>query len=52
MEFCRFVRNVFDRCIAIQCNRLAVLSKPSNEDLKTFLPDDIPTPEQIVESLI
>lgn len=48
----RFVRNVFDRCIAIQCNRLAVLSKPSTEDLKTFLPDDIPTPEQIVESLL
>lgn len=48
----RFVRNIFDRCIAIQSNRLAALSHPSTEDLKTFLSEDIPTPEQIVQSLV
>jgi stage V sporulation protein K len=32
----RFVRNIFDRCIANQCNRLAAMTKPSPEDLKTF----------------
>lgn len=48
----RFVRNIFDRCIAIQSNRLAALSHPSTEELRTFLFDDIPTQEQIVQSLL
>jgi stage V sporulation protein K len=48
----RFVRNIFDRCIANQCNRLASEISPSQVDLKTFLPDDIPTQEQLVEYLI
>lgn len=39
----RFVRNIFDRCIANQCNRLAAMVKPSPEALKTFLIEDIPT---------
>lgn len=48
----RFIRNIFDRCIANQCNRLAVSAKPSIEDLKTFLPADIPTQEQLQQSLL
>ncbi|NJP08682.1 MAG: AAA family ATPase [Leptolyngbyaceae cyanobacterium RU_5_1] len=48
----RFVRNIFDHCIANQCNRLAALPKPSKEDLKTFLPADIPTHEQLAQYLL
>nr|WP_290228267.1 AAA family ATPase [Trichocoleus desertorum] len=48
----RFVRNIFDRCVAIQCNRLAALTKPSKNDLKTFLPADIPTHEQLAQYLL
>lgn len=48
----RFVRNIFDRCVAIQCNRLAILNQPSKEDLRTFLPDDVPTHEQLAQSLL
>jgi len=48
----RFVRNIFDRCVASQCNRLAALKKPSKKDLKTFLPDDIPTAEQLAQYLL
>lgn len=48
----RFVRNIFDRCIANQCNRLAILAKPSKEDLKTFIPADVPTHEQLVQYLL
>ncbi|PNW36672.1 UNVERIFIED_CONTAM: ATPase [Euhalothece sp. KZN 001] len=48
----RFVRNIFDRCVAIQCNRLAQLTNPSKEDLKTFLPSDVPTDEQLAQYLL
>jgi SpoVK/Ycf46/Vps4 family AAA+-type ATPase len=48
----RFVRNIFDRCVAIQCNRLAALTKPSKKDLKTFLPADIPTHGQLAQYLV
>jgi hypothetical protein len=48
----RFVRNIFDRCVAIQCNRLAALAKPSKEDLKTFLPGDVPTHDQLAQYLL
>lgn len=48
----RFVRNIFDRCIAIQCNRLAALAKPTKEDLQTFLPVDVPTHEQLAQYLL
>ncbi len=48
----RFVRNIFDRCVAIQCNRLAALAKPSKEELKTFLPADVPTHEQLAQYLL
>lgn len=48
----RFIRNIFDRCIANQCNRLAASAKPSIEDLKTFLPTDIPTQEQLQQFLL
>ncbi len=43
----RFVKNIFDRCIAIQCNRLATTVSPSKEDLTTFLVTDIPSVEQL-----
>ena len=51
----RFVRNVFDRCIAKQCSRLPMLStleQPSVDALKTFLSDDIPTQDELQKSLI
>ncbi|MEH1794778.1 AAA family ATPase [Nostoc sp.] len=48
----RFVRNIFDRCIAIQCNRLAALAQPSKIDLKTFQPADVPTHEQLGQYLV
>lgn len=43
----RFVRNIFDRCIANQCNRLAASTEISEEDLKSFLPVDIPSAEYL-----
>lgn len=43
----RFVRNVFDRCVANQCNRLVTLDKLSEKELKTFQPTDIPTKKQL-----
>lgn len=43
----RFVRNIFDRCVANQCNRLVTLKKPSEKELKTFKPSDIPTTKQL-----
>ncbi len=48
----RFVRNIFDRTLALQCNRLALLTKPSEEDLRTFLPADVPTNEQLAQYLL
>lgn len=48
----RFVRNIFDRCIANQCNRLAATGTPSKEDLKTFLPSDVPSQSQLAECLL
>ncbi|WP_299491627.1 AAA family ATPase [Acaryochloris sp. IP29b_bin.137] len=48
----RFVRNIFDRCVAMQCNRLAAFTKPTKNDLRTFLPADIPTHEQLAKSLL
>ncbi|MGG6267662.1 AAA family ATPase [Leptolyngbya sp. AN03gr2] len=48
----RFVRNIFDRCIANQCNRLAATGTPSKEDLKTFLPGDVPSQSQLAECLL
>jgi stage V sporulation protein K len=47
----RFVKNIFDRCIAVQCNRLAAALSPSKEDLMTFLAADIPSVEQLGEYL-
>jgi stage V sporulation protein K len=47
----RFVKNIFDRCIAIQCNRLATAVSPSREDLKTFLATDVPSVVQLGEHL-
>jgi stage V sporulation protein K len=47
----RCMKNIFDRCIAIQCNRLAVAANPSKEDLGTFLASDVPTVEKLGEYL-
>ncbi|HTL87966.1 MAG TPA: AAA family ATPase [Leptolyngbya sp.] len=47
----RFVRNIFDRCIANQCNRLATAENLSKEDLKMFLPPDIPSQAQLAACL-
>jgi hypothetical protein len=48
----RFIQNVFDRCIALQCNRLATIANPSKIDLTTFLVTDIPTSKQLAEYLV
>jgi stage V sporulation protein K len=48
----RFVRNVFDRCVALQCNRLATFINPSKEDLKMFLPTDIPNGDHLRQHLL
>jgi stage V sporulation protein K len=47
----RFMKNVFDRCIAIQCNRLAVSVNSSKIDLITFIASDVPTQKQLEEYL-
>jgi stage V sporulation protein K len=47
----RFVRNIFDRCIAHQCNRLAILQNHTKDDLRTFLPTDVPSREKLAEHL-
>lgn len=48
----RFVRNIFDRCIANQCNRLATRPNPTKEDLITFhINDVILVSQQLHESL-
>jgi SpoVK/Ycf46/Vps4 family AAA+-type ATPase len=39
----RLVRNLFERIIERQANRLAVLTSLSDETLTTLLPEDIPT---------
>ncbi len=39
----RLVRNLFEKSIEKQANRLAVLNSLTDEDLTTLLPEDIPT---------
>jgi stage V sporulation protein K len=48
----RFMRNIFDRCIANQCNRLANLTRPSKQDLITLKSGDVPTKEQLTQYLV
>jgi stage V sporulation protein K len=48
----RFVRNIFDRCLALQCSRLIALPDPSEQDLKTFLPSDIPNADDLRNSAL
>ncbi|NMF83941.1 AAA family ATPase [Nodosilinea sp. P-1105] len=48
----RFVRNIFDRCLALQCSRLIALPNPSEQDLKTFVPNDIPTANYLKQHLL
>jgi len=48
----RFARNLFDRCVVRQCNRLALLTNPSKDDLSNLLPDDVPTHEELMRSLL
>ena len=47
----RFIRNIFDRCFAAQCNRLAQQETVSKEDLTAIEADDIPTPEDLQKFL-
>ncbi|MGI0479473.1 AAA family ATPase [Geminocystis sp. CENA526] len=48
----RLIRNIFDRCLANQCNRLAKMTNPTTNDLTTFKIDDvILVSEQLHESL-
>jgi stage V sporulation protein K len=47
----RFARNIFDRCIANQCNRLASIGDATPTDYQTFLPIDIPSQQKLIEHL-
>ena len=38
----RFARNVFEKTMELQANRLAALDNPSKVELATILPEDIP----------
>lgn len=42
----RVVRNLFEKCIQNQANRIVKLKKISNKDLKTLKEEDIPEPKQ------
>lgn len=48
----RFIRNLFDRCITNQCNRLANISNLSKEDLVKFSCLDIPSLEEIKNNTV
>jgi hypothetical protein len=47
----RFARNIFDKCIANQCNRLADRADATPTDYQTFLPIDIPSQQRLIEHL-
>lgn len=38
----RFVRNIFEEAVSIQAERLIALDDPSDHDIKTLLPEDLP----------
>ena len=38
----REVRNFFEKVIAKQANRMALLSSPSKQDLESIIPEDLP----------
>ncbi|WP_330204325.1 AAA family ATPase [Cyanobacterium sp. DS4] len=48
----RFVRNIFDRCLTNQCNRLANLSNLAKQDLITFQSSDIPSMTEIENNIM
>ncbi len=43
----RLVRNIFDKTVEKQANRLAQMSQPSKEQLMTILPEDIRPPAKV-----
>jgi stage V sporulation protein K len=47
----RFVRNMFEKCIQNQANRIVKASKISKKALKTILEQDIPEPNETLKQL-
>lgn len=48
----RTVRNIFEKTIEQQANRLAVIAIPSDEMLTTILPEDIPPIESVLPKVM
>ncbi|TDO83836.1 SpoVK/Ycf46/Vps4 family AAA+-type ATPase [Flavobacterium chryseum] len=46
----RVVRNLFEKCVQNQANRIVKLKKISNKVLKTFTEEDIPEPKETQKS--
>ncbi|MTF39643.1 hypothetical protein [Cyanobacterium aponinum] len=46
------MRNIFDRCLTNQCNRLANFSNLSKQDLMTFQSSDIPSMTEIENNIM
>lgn len=47
----RVVRNLFEKCVQNQANRIVKLKKISNKVLKTFIEEDIPEPKETQKSV-
>jgi len=47
----RVVRNLFEKCVQNQANRIVKLKKLNQKILKTFLEDDIPEPRETQKSV-
>lgn len=45
----RVIRNIFEKCVQNQANRIVKLSKINNEILKTLVEEDIPEPKETQE---
>ena len=47
----RVIRNIFEKCVQNQANRIVKLKKISNKVLKTFIEEDIPEPKETQKSV-
>jgi SpoVK/Ycf46/Vps4 family AAA+-type ATPase len=48
----RVVRNLFEKCVQNQANRIVKIKKISKKTLKTFTEDDIPEPKETLEAVM
>jgi len=47
----RFIRNLFEKCVQNQANRIVDIAKVSKKALKTIVEEDIPEPSETVKQL-